>query len=174
MVSDVSIIPANPSPSWDTPNYTRSLHRAPRDSNSSSTTPSFICTAVISYPNPSSNTSELESALSAVNSSSSWLVIYFSKLHATIVSVNYTITNSQELVTTTAATITTTSIGSLPPKSDLSIAVPVGIVVPSVIILGAAGGFAFVKYRRNRNAAHRARHWDMHNMYSGLSMVDYA
>lgn len=128
-----------------------------------------VCTAVISY---STLPPEVAVVQNAFNSTSSVVATYFAKLNATIVTVNITITSTERPILTTT---TTTSLGGSKPNVN-TIAVPVGLAVPGVVIIGAAGGFAFVKYRRNRRAAHRARHWDMHNMYSGLSisMVEYA
>jgi hypothetical protein len=126
---------------------------------------------------------EAVSLVDSLNKTDSPVVQLFSDLNYTIVMVNYTYNPPVVSVTTGGPTTADGSsnsqwnsgLTSSAPKADLnSIALPVGVVVPAVVILGAAGSFLFIKYRRNRRAAHRARHWDMHNMYSGISMVDYA
>lgn len=47
------------------------------------------------------------------------------------------------------------------------------IGVPCIVLVGAAAGIVFVLFWRNRNVARRRAHWDMHKMYSGISLVDY-
>jgi len=120
---------------------------------------------VYSTTPPDQNTLE-----TSLNSSSSVVSKYFASINATIVSVNCSVVKQPDTITSTTTYTSVTE----PTESNINVALPVGIVVPSVVILGAGAMFLFIKYRRNRSAALRARHWDMHNMYSGLSMVDYA
>jgi len=159
-VSGVAIVPADQK---DAPTYTRSVKRASNTSDGN-----FVCKAVISY-DTSSPVNNVDIVANSGYDNNSVVAAFFRQFNATVVSINYTIINAT-FPSTTALPATTAP----PIKPNLSLAVPIGVVVPSVVLIGAGGTFAFVKYRRNRNAAHRARHWDMHNMYSGLSMVDYA
>lgn len=157
----------------DTQHQTRSLRTRGTKADGG-----MLCTATVNFEviKTPEETVELQTAL---NTTENPVAKFFSELNTTIVVVNVTYVKPEPPAPTLSGISSTGSlslgfnVGS--PKANINnIAVPVGIVVPAVVILGAAGSFLFIKYRRNRRAAHRAEHWDMHNMYSGLSMVNYA
>jgi len=105
---------------------------------------------------------------------------YFSYLKLAVVSVDVYVdtkevtTSGDSWGTFSTSSSTAQSNPNTPTKSGVDkYFLYVVIGVPSLVLVGAVAGIIFVIFWRNRNAARRKTHWDMQNMYSGISMVDY-
>jgi len=157
-ISGLAIVPANTTAG----NSGRSI---------TSDDPTFVLLVTVSYSSPPDN--QNTSISNALINSSSLVVNYLSRQDLNVVSVNCTVILVDTTTTSTSSGMFLNVTDPIPKTFLEKYVVYVAVGVPSVVVAGAGVVGGVTLFRRKANVMRRKRNWDMHNMYSSISLVDY-